>query len=171
VSASAERQQVQGDGGHSPGRERPLGTYGVLMAAFSALSAGFATWYRRSGRELPDTMGTRDLVLLSVAGHKIARLIAKDRVTSPVRAPFTRYVGNAGPGEVSEEARGRGPRRAVGELLVCPYCLSMWTSAGLTALLLVVPRFTRWFASVFATFFGAELLQIAYKKAEQTIGD
>jgi hypothetical protein len=155
--------------GHSPDQERPLGSYGVLMATFSSLAAGFAVWFRRSGRELPDAMSGRDLALLTVASHKAARLIAKDRVTSTVRAPFTRYSGDAGPGEVDEKPRGRGLRRAIGELLVCPYCLGMWTSAGMTAMLLVVPRFTRWFASVLSIFFGAELLQIAYKKAEDSL--
>jgi hypothetical protein len=148
--------------------KRPLGSYALLMAAFSTLASGFAAWFRRSGRELPESMSARDLVLLTVASHKAARLIAKDRVTSAVRAPFTRYVGDAGPGEVSEQARGRGLRRAVGELVVCPYCLGMWTSAVMTAMLLVVPRFTRWFASVLSIVFGAELLQIAYKKAEDS---
>jgi hypothetical protein len=70
---------------------------------------------------------------------------------------------------VSEEPRGRGLRRVVGELLVCPYCLGMWTSAFLTAGLLVAPRFTRWVASVLTIFFGADVLQIAYKKAEETL--
>jgi hypothetical protein len=148
--------------------ERPLGSYALLMAAFSTLASGFAAWFRRSGRELPESMSGRDLVLLTVASHKAARLIAKDRVTSAVRAPFTRYVGDGGPGEVSEQARGRGLRRAVGELVVCPYCLGMWTSAVMTAMLLVVPRFTRWFASVLSIVLGAELLQIAYKKAEDS---
>ena len=42
-------------------------------------------------------------------------------MTSFLRSPFTRYTGEAQPSEVSEEPRGRGLRRAVGELLVCPY--------------------------------------------------
>jgi uncharacterized membrane protein len=45
----------------------------------------------------------------------------------------------------------------------------MWTSAFLTAGLLVAPRFTRWVASVLTIFFGADVLQIAYKKAEETL--
>jgi hypothetical protein len=95
-------------------------------------------------------------------------MIAKDRVTSAVRAPFTRFQGDAGPGEVNEAARGRGLRRAVGELLVCPYCLGMWTSAALTALLLLFPRFTRWFASVLTMFYGSELLQFVYRRVEKS---
>lgn len=151
---------------HAPGRERPLASYGVLMAAFSALAATFAAWFRRSDRALPDRIDPRDLALLTVASHKAARMIAKDRVTSAVRAPFTRFQNDAGPGEVDEAARGRGLRRAIGELLVCPYCLGMWTSAALTALLLVFPRFTRWFAAVLAMFFGSEMLQFVHRRVE-----
>jgi hypothetical protein len=86
-----------------------------------------------------------------------------------VRAPFTRFEDDAGPGEVSEAARGHGLRRAIGELLVCPYCLDLWIGAALTAGLLVAPRATRWLATVLTVLFGADLLQIAYRKAEQTL--
>lgn len=155
--------------GYAPGQEKPLGGYAILMGTFSGLAAAFATWFRRSGRELPDRMDGRDLALLTAASHKAARLIAKDKVTSAIRAPFSEYEGPAGPGEVSERPRGRGLRRVIGELLVCPYCLGMWTSAFMTAGLLVAPRFTRWAAAVLVAFFGADVLQIAYKKAEKTL--
>jgi hypothetical protein len=155
--------------GYSPGEEKPLGGYAVLMAAFTALAGLFAGWFRRSGRELPERVDGRDLALLAVASHRASRLIAKDKVTSALRAPFAEYEGPGGPGEVSERPRGRGLRRVMGELLVCPYCLGMWTSAILTAGLLVAPRFTRWLSAVLATFFGADVLQIAYKKAEDVL--
>lgn len=155
--------------GYSPSEEKPLGGYAVLMAAFSTLATGFAAWFRRSGRELPDRMDARDLALITLASHKASRLISKDKVTSAIRAPFAEYEGPAGPGEVSERPRGRGLRRVVGELLVCPYCLGMWTSAALTAGLLIAPRFTRWASAVLVAFFGADVLQIAYKKAEDQL--
>jgi Protein of unknown function (DUF1360) len=152
--------------GHSPDQERPLGGYAALTGAFLSLSAAFAAWFRSSGRELPDRIAPTDLALLTVASHKMSRMITRDRVTSVVRAPFTRFQGDAGPGEVNEAARGRGLRRAIGELLVCPYCMGMWVSAALTASLLVFPRFTRWLCTVLAAFFGSELLHIAYSRAE-----
>jgi hypothetical protein len=155
--------------GYAPEQDKPLASYGVLMSVFMTLSVTFATWFRRSGRVLPERIDGRDLMLLTVASHKASRLIAKDKVTSAIRAPFARYEGDAGPGEVSEQPRGRGLRRVIGELLVCPYCLGMWTSAFLTAGLLVAPRFTRWLASVLVIFFGADMLQIAYKKAEDAL--
>jgi len=145
---------------------KPLGGYATLIAVFSGLASAFALWFRASGRELPERVDRGDLLLLTCATHKASRTIAKDRVTSTLRAPFTQYEDDAGPGEVSERARGGGLRRAVGELLICPYCLGLWISALLTAGLLVVPRFTRWLASVLVVFLGSDVLQIAYKKAE-----
>ncbi|HEY2319163.1 MAG TPA: DUF1360 domain-containing protein [Solirubrobacteraceae bacterium] len=152
--------------GHSPDQERPLGGYAVLMGAFLSLASAFAAWFRSSGHELPDRIAATDLALLTVASHKASRMVTRDRVTSAVRAPFTRFQGDAGPGEVNEAARGRGLRRAIGELLVCPYCMGMWVSAALTASLLVFPRFTRWVCTVLTAFFGSEVLQLAYSRAE-----
>jgi hypothetical protein len=151
--------------GYAPGQDAVLGGHAILLATFCSLAGGFAAWFRRSGRHLPERVDGRDLALVTVASHKAARLITKDRVTSVIRAPFAEYEGPGGPAEVSERPRGHGLRRAIGELLVCPYCLGMWTSAAMTAGLLVAPRFTRWTCSVLAAFFGADMLQIAYRRA------
>jgi hypothetical protein len=160
-------QDVEPFAGHSPEQERPLGGYAVTMGLYAAAVAGFAAWMRASGRQLPERVRSGDLALITLATHKASRLIAKDRVTSTVRAPFTRFEGDAGPGEVSEAARGRGLRRAFGELLVCPYCLSLWIATAFAAGLAVAPRPTRWTASVLTAVFGSDILQIAYKKSEK----
>ncbi len=157
------------DAGDAAGRELPLGGYAVLTSTFLALASVFAGWLRRSGRELPERISAADLALLTTATHKVSRLIAKDRVTSAVRAPFTTYQGRGGPAEVEERPRGKGLRRAIGELLVCPYCLGIWIGAAFTAGLLVAPRPTRWVASVFTVLFGSDVLQIAYKGMEERL--
>jgi hypothetical protein len=170
------------DGAHDAGREQqeqqerarkeaeqPIGSYAVLTGMFGALCAAFAAWLRRSDRELPERVGAGDLLLITAATHKLSRLITKDRVTSALRRPFTRYQDDAGPGEVEEEARGRGLRRALGELLICPYCVGMWVAAGFNAALAVAPRPTRWIAAALSALFGSDLLQIAYKRAEQSL--
>jgi Protein of unknown function (DUF1360) len=162
-------QDAEPFAGHSPDQERPLGSYAALTGAFLALTTAFLGWIRASGRELPERVAPGDLALITVATHKASRLIAKDRVTSAVRAPFTRFEGDAGPGEVSEKARGRGLRRAIGELIICPYCLGLWMAAAFAAGLVVAPRATRWIAAVLSVLFGADLLQIAYKKAEDSM--
>jgi len=162
---SAANGKAAGNGA----QERPIGSYSVLTAAFGGLCAAFALWMRRTGRKLPERVPAGDLALITLATHKLSRLIAKDRVTSAIRHPFTRYQGEGGPGEVEEEARGSGLRRAVGELLICPYCLGMWIAAAFTGGLAVAPRATRWLAAVFTALFGSDVLQIAYKKLEDSL--
>jgi hypothetical protein len=155
--------------GHAPQQERPLGGYAILTGTFGALAGAFATWFRRSGRELPERVPASDLALVAVATHKASRLIAKDRVTSVARAPFTTFEDDAGPGEVTEAARGRGLRRAIGELVVCPYCLGLWVSAAFTAGLLVAPRATRWTMAVLNAVFASDVLQMVYAKGEDAL--
>lgn len=149
--------------------KRPLAGYGVLLASFFGGAAGFATWLRSSKRSVPDHVELGDLLLIGVATHKAARLVTKDRVTAVIRAPVARYQGEGGPGEVEEAAEGTGLRRAVGELIVCPYCIGMWIAAGMTGSLIVAPRFTRWSATALAGLTLSDFLQIAYKKAEQSL--
>jgi hypothetical protein len=167
--ASTARHGLRVPARHSPDRDQPLASYAVLISAFFGLAGAFATWVVKSGRSVPDRVEFSDLALVSVAAHKAARLVAKDRVTSVVRAPFTRYEGDPVAGEVEDAPRGRGFRRALGEMLVCPYCLGMWIAGALTAGLLVVPRFTRWIAFALTALTIADFLQIAYKKAEDTL--
>ena len=162
-------QDAQPFAGHPPAQERPLRGYATLMGLFGVAVGGFATWMRRSGRELPERIPPGDLALITLATHKTARLLAKDRVTSAVRAPFTRFEGDAGPGEVSEAPRGSGLRRAIGELIICPYCIGLWIAAAFAVGFAVAPRPTRWVASVLTAVFGSDLLQIAYKKAEDSL--
>src|SRR3954464_15887384 len=162
-------QEASPFAGHAPDQHRPLGGYAVLMGAFAGSAGAFAAWMRASGRELPETVSAGDLALVTVATHKASRLIAKDRVTSTVRAPFTRFEDDAGASEVEEAARGTGLRRAIGELVICPYCLGLWISAGFVAGLLAAPRPTRWVAGVLVTLSGSDVLQIAYAKAEDSL--
>jgi hypothetical protein len=155
--------------GYAPGEQRPLAGYATLMALFGSLVAGVSVWARRGGRDLPERVAPGDLALIVVATHKASRLLAKDRVTSAVRAPFTRFEEEGGPGEVEEQARGSGLRRAVGELLICPYCLGMWVATGFAVGLVLAPRPTRWATSVLSAVFGSDLLQVLYKRAEQSL--
>jgi hypothetical protein len=87
-------------------------------------------------------------------------------VTSFIRAPFTRYQEPAGQGELEEAARGTGPRLAIGELLVCPCCLSQWVAAGFAVGLAAAPRTTRFVVGVYAAETVSDFLQLAYKAAE-----
>lgn len=147
---------------YAHGEDRPLGDYTLLMAAYTTAAAGLVGAARLLRRNPPDRVGVGDVVLLTVATHKLSRLVAKDSITSPIRAPFTRYVGPAGDGELTEEVRGHGWRHGVGELLTCPFCLAVWVSTGFTAGLVFAPRVTRMVATTFAVVAGSDALQLAY---------
>lgn len=137
-----------------------LGGHAVLVGAFNGSVLAFAIAQRRSGRPLPERFPPGDLVLLSVGTYKLSRLIAKDRIMAFMRAPFTRLQGESErPGEVSEEPRGTGLRHAIGELVVCPYCLGQWVGTGLLATYLRDPRLARTIAAAFTIVAGSDLLQ------------
>ncbi len=152
---------------YAPPEERPpLVSYAITMGAFNSLVAAALLIAQRTGRPLPDRVGTADLLTIGVASHKLSRLIAKDKVTSPLRAPFTTLEGEGGPSELSESARGEGARRAIGDMLVCPYCLGLWVVAGFSVGLLFAPRLTRFVAAAFSALTISDFLQVAYKAAE-----
>lgn len=153
--------------GYSPHEHRPLRSYAAMTGAFASAFIGSLALAERSGRPIPETISTRDIVLAGLGTHKLARLIAKDRVTSFVRAPFVRYQEPSGQGEVSEEARGTGIRRSMGELLNCPYCLGQWVAAAFAVGFVAAPRPTRLVASLYAAETVADFLQLAYVAAEE----
>jgi hypothetical protein len=152
--------------GYAPHEHRPLAGYAGLTAAFGGTLGAALAALRVTGRELPESLSARDLALAGIATHKISRLLAKDKVTSFIRAPFTRYEEPAGHGELEEAPRGNGARYAIGELLVCPYCLAQWVAAGFVVGLVAAPRATRLVAGIYAAETLSDFLQLAYKAAE-----
>ncbi|MGH2887984.1 MAG: DUF1360 domain-containing protein [Solirubrobacteraceae bacterium] len=149
-----------------PHERPPFRTYAALASIFNVGFGGALLAAKRRGR-LPDRIGAQDVLLIGTASHKLSRLVAKDKVTTFVRAPFTEYQGRGGPAEVEERARGEGVRRAVGELLICPYCLGLWASGAFHVGLLFAPRATRVAASTLTALTVSDFLQIAYKAAEE----
>ena len=135
---------------------RALSTYSGVVGALVA--AGVAT-----GRRGPERVSPWDVALTGIATHKMARIIAKDSVTTPLRAPFTAYQDAAGDAEVKEEIREHGTwKHATGELLTCPFCLAQWIATGFVAGHVFAPHFTRLAATVFASVALSDYLQLGY---------
>lgn len=154
--------------GYADPQERPpFLPYLSFMSIFGALVAAALLIARRQGRELPERVGPGEVLLVGTASHKLARLLSKDKVTSPLRAPFTELEGSGGPAEFEESSRGSGLRKAIGELLICPFCLGLWVVAAFSIGLLFAPRVTRFVASLFAALTISDFFQIAYKAAEE----
>jgi hypothetical protein len=149
------------------GEQRPMRGYVGAMGVYSALVGAAAVAARLLGKHAPARTTPWDVVLLGVATQKLSRLLARDPVTSPLRAPFVKYEGTAGPGEVSEQVREHGDvKHAVGELSSCPFCMAQWVATGFVTGTVLAPRATRLAATTFAAIAVSDTLQLAYAALE-----
>jgi hypothetical protein len=109
---------------------------------------------------LPERIGFGDVARIGLSSYKIGRLVAKDDVTSWVRAPVTQD-------EEGTEPKQEGAGRALGELVTCPYCIGVWTAAGLSYALVLMPRETRLATTIFSAQAVADFLNAAYVKLQR----
>jgi Protein of unknown function (DUF1360) len=148
---------------YTSGEDRPLGGFLGAMSVYGTVVAAGAAAVRASGRQLPERIPLGDAVLLTIGTFRLARRIAKDPVTAPVRAPFTSYQGTSGEAEVAEEVREHGGvKHAVGELVTCPFCLAQWVGTAFVLGYVTAPRATRRAALTMTMVAGSDVLQFAY---------
>jgi hypothetical protein len=143
------------------GHRRLLVSYGLLIGVYGAGLGGLVCWAASRGR-LPRQVPPRDVVLFGLATHKLTRIIGKDRIARPVRAPFVEFEKAPGSAAIEEKSRGRGLRRALGDLVRCEYCLAPWVAGGLFTTYAVQPRAARFVAALFGTVAVSDLLNQAY---------
>src|SRR6266705_1312394 len=146
--------------------EQLLTEYATLLGFYVA-SVAVLTGMALEQDRLPKRFGVLDLALLGIATHKLSRIVAKDRVTSILRAPFVNYIRSAGAGEVEEEPRGGGIQRGIGHLISCPYCTAPWCATALAFGLIFAPRVTRFFAGILASVATSDFLHRAYLAAKK----
>jgi Protein of unknown function (DUF1360) len=137
--------------------ERPLPKYAALTGAFGAVLGGFLLLTRR---RLPERIPFGDIVRVGLASYKLGRLVAKDEVTTWVRAPVTRDPD-------ATEPKPRGVERALGELVTCPHCVGVWVASVLSYALVVFPRQTRLVTTIFGAQAIADFLNAAYVKLRE----
>jgi hypothetical protein len=146
--------------------EQLLGEYASLLGLYIAGAAVLTGMAVKQDR-LPKRFGLLDLALLGIATHSLSRLVAKDRVTGILRAPFVSYIRSAGAGEVEEEPRGRGIQRGIGHLISCPYCTAPWCATALAFGLVFAPRVTRFMTGILASVAASDFLHRAYAKMKE----
>ena len=156
---------------YKDGANRPLGGYLALMGVYAATVGASAIAVRLSKRSLPERISGADLGLMSVATHRLSRTLAKDPITSPLRAPFTTYEGTAAAAELAEEVRGHGLQHSIGELIACPICLAQWVATGFGVGLVVAPRSTRLAMATLSAVAGSDFLQYIYAYLQQATED
>lgn len=163
LASTAQAQQEH----YSGGQDRPLRGYAMTMATYGGLVSALAGTAQLTGRPIPDTLSWSDVIRGAAATHKLSRLLAKDPVTSPLRAPFASYQGTSGPAELNEKVRGQGGKKTIGELVTCPFCTGVWVATGLTAGLIYLPRTTRIATATLTALAGADLLQFVHAWLEK----
>ena len=152
---------------YAHGHDRRLGSYGVLDLVYVGVIGAIGWGARR--RKLPE-LSLKDVLLIGVATHRLARTLAKDPITSPIRMPFTRYAGTGGPAELQEEVVAEGVGHAIGELVTCPFCLAQWVATGFAAGMIFSPRATRLAAATFSVVAIADFLQFGYAAVQERAG-
>jgi Protein of unknown function (DUF1360) len=146
--------------------EQLLAEYATLLGFYLA-SVAALTGIAAEQNCLPRKFSLLDLALLGIATHKLSRIVAKDRITGILRAPFVSYVRSSGAGEVEEEPRGRGFQRGLGHLVSCPYCMAPWCATALGFGLIFAPRVTRFFAGILVSVTVSDFLHRTYARTKQ----
>ena len=146
------------------GENQPLPQFSALMVLQSGVILLLATLAQ--ARRYPK-IRLGDLILLGIGTHKLSRIVAKDRVTAPLRAPFTRFEKSVGSGEVEDEPRGSGLQEVIGELISCPYCMSVWVASGLLLLFIVDPKLDRLICKLLTMITASHFLHRFYMRLDQ----
>jgi Protein of unknown function (DUF1360) len=137
--------------------ERPLPEYAALAATFGAVLGGFLAL---AGRRLPDRVSFADMIRIGLASYKVGRLVAKDPVTTFVRAPVTEDPD-------ATEPKREGAARALGELLTCPHCIGLWVASGFAYSLVLFPRQTRLVTTIFGAQAVADFLNAGFTRLKE----
>jgi hypothetical protein len=151
---------------YESGESRPLGGYLAALGSFGGYVALLTGIGAATKARLPRRIAPGDVVLVSLATHKLSRLFAKDAILSPVRAPFTRYEEPAGAGELNESVRGHGVRHALGELASCPFRLAVWAATTFTGGMVIAPNATRLATTALSATAVSDALQFVYDAAK-----
>ncbi len=99
--------------------------------------------------------------MLILVTFRLGRLVSFDKVTEPLRQPFTETVEDSSGVGKTVIPVGSGMRHALGELLSCPICAGTWIAAALVYGLGLVPQLTRALLTIMAAVGGAELINAA----------
>jgi len=139
-------------------RAPPYRAYALITLAFGGGLAAAGALARLLGRD-PRQDTALDLVVLSAATFKAARTVARDEVTSFLRAPFVEseaHTGDEAPKETGDL------QQAIGELVTCSRCIGTWAAAGLTATQILAPRVGRLLTWTLAAAGANDFLQAGF---------
>lgn len=98
------------------------------------------------------------VLLLGLAAFRVGRAISYNYIFSWLRAPYVdKHPDSSGAGD-SEDPKGEGIVRVIGELLCCPICTGTWAAIVMAALYAFEPMWGMVFIVVMAASAIAEYL-------------
>jgi hypothetical protein len=132
--------------------------YTLITVVYTTLFIVIASLVRRSVKHVEKPTGS-EIFLLGLATYRLSRLISHDRVTQYLRLPFVETgKGTEQIEGTQEEPKGEGLQLAIGQLLTCTYCSSVWAATFNSALYFLFPRTGRLFLFSMAGSGLAEIL-------------
>jgi hypothetical protein len=129
--------------------------YFALNAVYGALVATVLLSTRE--RYARDPISGRELIPISAATFALSKVIAREKIGSWMREPFVDQSGG------ERRPRGRGLRRAVGELVTCTRCVGAWSALTVVGLRMADPVAGRTVTNVLAASAANDWLQAGFK--------
>jgi hypothetical protein len=129
--------------------------YLAINAVYGALIGTLLLSAR--GQHARDPISGPELIPMSAATFALSKVIAREKIGSWMREPFVDQSDG------DRRPRGRGLRRAVGELVTCTRCVGAWSALGIVGLRLAAPDSGRIVTNVLAASAGNDWLQAAFK--------
>jgi hypothetical protein len=141
----------------------PRRWYAALIGTYLTGVAGLALLVRR--RDSTPTVEARDVIVLAAATNKLARLETQEKVTGPLRAPFTEPVEEPD-GTRHEQPQRPGDPPGGRRARDLPVLLVGVDRHGPHRSPSLAPRPTRVTLSAFAAMTGNDLLQCCWARVE-----
>jgi Protein of unknown function (DUF1360) len=129
--------------------------YAALNVAYGVLLVGLVAATRERARTNP--IETRELIPIAAATFALSKVIAREKIGTWVRDPFVEVEDGR------RQPRGRGLRRAVGELVTCTRCVGAWSALAVVGLRVADPPTGRTVANVLAASAANDWLQATFK--------
>ena len=132
--------------------ERPLKGYATLTTTFWTVFLVFVVVAR--GR-IPERFPLGDFLRIALSSYKMSRVVAKDEVTTFIRAPVTEDAQ-------AQQPKKEGMAAALGELVTCPYCLGLWFTSSLAYAHVLFPRQARFATTIFGSYAVTDFLHAGF---------
>ncbi|MFL5841488.1 MAG: DUF1360 domain-containing protein [Thermoleophilaceae bacterium] len=153
-------EQTNGRMTHERDPKTQPADYAAINLVWVSLVAGLLAATR--GRASRDPITNKELIPISAATFAVAKAVARERIGTWMREPFVEE-------SEGQKPKGRGLRRALGELVTCTRCVGTWSALAVVGLRVAHPEAGRTVTMILASSAASDWLQAGFKLlTEQT---